>query len=249
MVKAYTSLRSIVIISNGKSTNTNTHLLTLENHGLILIIRNIDHEMSSGERKSRRPPRFQLGHDQIRRRHTFRLTHVPQMLPLGSTLVICIAHDRPGVSLGGSRLFVNGPDNICQVRCQNCHIIPCRFHLLNNVHIPILSKCHMCITLHVIVFTPILPMANMSRKHRPHCHGCIHAIDINLICIGTYILMWLRLACLLNGFIANIITVDNLIYHRHTYSFGMFRPAEYRSDGMFALPISVGCNGHEYGTF
>lgn len=70
---------------------------TLEDHGLIKIIGNIDHKMATGETKAGSPVGLQLRRA-LDGRDTLRLAHVAQMFALWTSFVVSIAHDGPCVA-------------------------------------------------------------------------------------------------------------------------------------------------------
>lgn len=112
---------------------------TLEDHGLIKVIGNIDHEMTTGKTKASSPVRLQLRRA-LDRGDALRLAHVAQMLALWTSLVVSIAHYWPCVAQRSARLFVDGTYNISQVCRLNGHFIFRILLLLNNVFVPILTE-------------------------------------------------------------------------------------------------------------
>ena len=112
---------------------------TLEDHGLIKIIGNIDNEMATGKTKAGSPVGLQLRRA-LDRGDALRLAHVAQMLSLWASFVVSIAHDWPCVAQRPARLFVDGTYNISQVCRLNGHFIFRILLLLNNVFVPILTE-------------------------------------------------------------------------------------------------------------
>mmetsp|Transcript_9729 Transcript_9729/g.16133 ORF Transcript_9729/g.16133 Transcript_9729/m.16133 type:complete len:217 (-) Transcript_9729:280-930(-) len=104
----------IKIVSNRKTPDTDGHFLSLENHGLIEIVGNVDHEMASREAKPGRPVRLQL-RSALHRGDTLRLAHVAQMLALRTSFVVSVTHNGPGMAQRSARLFIDGSYNISQI--------------------------------------------------------------------------------------------------------------------------------------
>ena len=112
---------------------------TLEDHGLIEIIGNIDYEMATGKTKAGGPVGLQL-RCALDRGDALGLAHVAQMLSLWTSFVVSIAHDWPCVAQRPARLFVDGTYNISQVCRLNGHFIFRILLLLNNIFVPILTE-------------------------------------------------------------------------------------------------------------
>mmetsp|Transcript_18980 Transcript_18980/g.53909 ORF Transcript_18980/g.53909 Transcript_18980/m.53909 type:complete len:257 (+) Transcript_18980:467-1237(+) len=237
------TLGGVKVVPNGEAANADAHLLPLKDHRLERIVRHVDDEMATREGVASSPPWRQLGLS-VDAREPLWLTPVPQMHALNAPLVVRVAHDR-SCSTQRSAFRRDGTLHVGEVGGQDCHLVVTLFHLLNDVHVPILRVRDVRVRLGCVVLSAVHAMTNVACKHRANRKLCLHLVHIDLILEATKRLAGIFIARFLRRIADGIFTSNDLIDDGNSNTMRMRCTTEDGFDGLSALEISVRCNGNE----
>lgn len=204
--------------------------------------------MPPRKRIPRRPIRLQLRHPP-HRRHRLRLTPVPQILIPLPVLVIRITHNRPRIPQTPPRLGIDRPLDVGEIGGQHGHFVAGRLLLRNDVLVPILREGDVRVGLHVVILAAIHPMSQMPRKDRPDGQWGVHLKDVQLVLPPTEHLIRVGRARSVRSVARSVLPFDDLIHHPHPDPLGVFGPRENGGDGIAALVVAIGGDGHVDGPF
>ena len=124
----------------------------------MLVVGNVDEEMSPSETEPCRPEGMQGGRS-VNLGHALRLLSVPQMLGGSPSLEVCVAHDGSYVGNSFTRVDVEVFLDLGEIGGEHRHFVVCRMPLLDDFVVPSLDEGDVRVHLHGEVFSSIKPVS------------------------------------------------------------------------------------------